>query len=153
MKDKSLSILVTLIIIYFLLKYIIPFWDTIIYPINLFVTFLHEFWHALFALLTGWSVLEVEVNSDGSGLATTSGWWRSFVLMGGYIGSAIFGNILLRIWLKDTKNLSERILYALAVIMILVWIIWFSSIISFVISPVSRSCQCAVYHRGLQCRT
>jgi len=133
MKDKSLSILVTLIIIYFLLKYIIPFWDTIIYPINLFVTFLHEFWHALFALLTGWSVLEVEVNSDGSGLATTSGWWRSFVLMGGYIGSAIFGNILLRIWLKDTKNLSERILYALAVIMILVWIIWFSSIISFVI--------------------
>jgi len=133
MKHRSLSILIALIIIYFLLKYVIPFWDYAIYPINLFVTFLHEFWHALFAILTGWSVLEIEVNSDGSWLATTSGWWRSFVLMGWYIGSAIFGNILLRIWLKDTKHLSEKILYTLAVMMILVWIIWFSSLMSFFI--------------------
>jgi len=133
MKHKSLSILISLIIIYFLLKYVIPYWDSIIYPINLFVTFLHEFWHALFALLTGWSVLNIQVNSDGSWLAITIGWWRSFVLMGWYIGSAIFGNILLRIWLQDTKKLSEKILYLLAVMMVLVSVIWFSSLVSFVI--------------------
>jgi hypothetical protein len=58
--------LVALIIAYFLLKYFLPFGHYVIYPINLFVTFLHEFGHAFFALVTGGNVLEVQVNSDGS---------------------------------------------------------------------------------------
>ena len=133
MKHSKLSILLGLIIAYFLLKHVIPFGYYVIYPINLFVTFLHEFGHAFFALLTGGSVLEVQINSDGSWLATTAGWWRTFVLMWGYIGSAIFGNLLLRIWLKDKGNISEKILYFLAGLLVVVWTIWFSSILSFII--------------------
>lgn len=133
MKNKTFSVLISLTIIYFLLKYIIPFGEYVIYPINLLVTFMHEFWHAFFALLTGWYVLELQVNSDGSWLATTSGWWRSFILMWWYIWSAIFGNILLRIWLLDTSRLSEKILYIFAILLVWVWIFWFSSILSFII--------------------
>lgn len=125
--------LLVLIAIYFLLKYMVPFGGYIIYPINLLVTFMHEFWHAFFAFITGWHVHEVQVNSDGSWLATTSGGWRSFVLMGGYIWSALFWNLLLRIWLQDKGNLSEKVLYAVSGLLIFVWLLWFSSILSFVI--------------------
>ncbi len=133
MKNKTLPILVALVAIYFLLKNIIPFGGYVIYPINLLVTFMHEFGHAFFALLTGGSVLEIEVNRDGSGLATTSGGMRAFVLIWGYIWSALFGNLLLRIGLQDKGNVSEKVLYWLAGLLIVTGIIWFSSIISFII--------------------
>jgi len=92
MKLNNISILLIFVIFYFLLKNVIPYGEYIIYPINLFVTFLHEFWHAFFAIITGGSVLEVQINNDGSWVATTSGGWRSIVLMGGYIWSATFVN-------------------------------------------------------------
>ncbi|MCD5380635.1 M50 family metallopeptidase [Candidatus Gracilibacteria bacterium] len=130
MKKKTLPILITLIIIYFVLKYLIPFGNYVIYPINLLVTFMHEFGHAFFALITGGSIVSLEVNSDGSGLLTSSGGWRFLVLMGGYIGSAIFGNILLRIGLQDKKNISEKILYLLSGLIVFVAIFWFSGIVS-----------------------
>ena len=133
MKNTTLPILITLTLIYFLLKYVVPYGEYIIYPISLLVTFMHEFWHAFFAMMTGWHVHELQVNSDGSWLATTSGWWRSFILMWWYIWSALFGNILLRIWLQDWNKLSERTLYAMAILLVIVWILWFSSILSFVI--------------------
>lgn len=133
MNHKTLPVLLVLTMLYFSVKYFLPFGSYIIYPINLLVTYMHEFGHAFFALLTGGNVLEIEVKSDGSGLATTSGGWRSIILMGGYIGSALFGNILLRIWLQDKKDISEKILYLFAGLLILTAVFWFSSIISFVI--------------------
>jgi len=51
--NKNIVILVILIVIYLLLKYIIPYGNYIIYPINLLVTFLHEFGHSFGALITG----------------------------------------------------------------------------------------------------
>lgn len=133
MKNNTLPILIVLIIIYFLLKYAIPYWDFVIYPINLLVTFLHEFGHAFFALITWWSVHEIEVNADGSWLATTSGWWQVFILMWWYIWSALFWNLLLRIWLQDKKNVSEKTLYILAGILVWVSLMWFSGFVSTVI--------------------
>jgi len=128
MKNK-LAISIILIIWYFLLKYHTPYWYYIIYPINLVVTFLHEFWHALWALLTWWSVNAIQINTDWSWFATTSWWVRSIVLMWGYIWSAILWNILLYIWLKKDKY-SEKAIYVLAWLMIFTWIFWFNSIIS-----------------------
>jgi len=126
---KNYSILIILIIIYFLLKYIIPYWDYIVYPINLMVTFLHEFGHSLFALLTWWSVKSMQINTDGSGYAIIAGWWSSVILIGWYVWSAIFGNILLYIWFKKQK-LSQYIIYLLVGLLIFSGIIWFNSIIS-----------------------
>lgn len=130
-----------LTIIYFLLKYIIPYGDIIIYPVSLFVTFLHEFGHAVWALITWGSVVEVQINSDGSWLATTKGWWRIIILLWWYVGSAIFGNILLYIWcredqrrlLKKRSITSESTLYVIAGIILLVGIFWFSSLLSLLI--------------------
>ena len=130
MKNKNIHILIVLIIIYFLLKHLIPFGNYVIYPINLLVTFMHEFWHAFFALLSWWSVHHIEINTDGSWLATTAGWMRSFILIWGYIWSALFGNLLLRIGLQDKWDISEKLLYSLAWLLILVSLVWFSWIVS-----------------------
>ncbi len=129
-KNKNkIWILIILIISYFSLKYYIPYGNYIIYPINLFVTFLHEFWHAFFAIITGWSVHWLVVNSDWSWVTTTSWWIRNLVVSGWYLGSALFGNILLYIWIKKQKY-SEKILYFLSFLMLLVAIFWFNWIIS-----------------------
>lgn len=131
MKNKVITIIL-LIIIYFLLKYYIPYGNYIVYPINLLVTFLHEFWHSIWALITWWSVHSIQINSDWSWLATTSWWWRSIVLMGWYIWSAIFGNILLYVWLKKQKY-SWLVIYILSWIMIFTAIFWFSWIVTTII--------------------
>jgi len=128
-KQNNFSILAVLIVIYLLLKYLIPYGDNIIYPVNLLVTFLHEFGHGFAAILTwGW-VIEIQINSNGSGHAVTSGWIRSIILLGGYIWSAILGNILLYIAFKKQKY-SEIILYILWIIMLFTALFWFSSLVS-----------------------
>lgn len=116
----------------FLLKNYIPYWAYIVYPITLFVVFLHEFGHSFFALLTWWWVSWVEINSDWSWFAITQWWWRTFVLMWGYIWSAIFWNILLYLWLKKGKY-SEKVIYILGWMMIFTAIFWFNSIFSSII--------------------
>jgi len=131
MKNKII-ILFALLTIYFLLKYIIPYGTYIVYPITLLVTFLHEFWHSFFALITGWWVNSVQINSDWSWYAITSGGVTSIVLMWWYIWSAIFGNILLYIWTKKEKA-SEFVMYLLAFLMIFTGIFWFNSIFSSII--------------------
>jgi hypothetical protein len=47
-------------------------WDTpLVYPIKIFVVFLHELGHALAALLTGGQVVSIQIFPDESGLTTT----------------------------------------------------------------------------------
>ncbi len=128
-KQNTILSLIWILIFYSILRYI-PYGNIILYPINLIVTFLHEFWHAFFALITGGSVLFIDINHDGSGLATTSGWISWIILMWGYIGSAIFGNILLYIGLKNDNQLSKNIVYLIGGLFFLTAIFWFSDIIS-----------------------
>ena len=96
----------------------------------LFVTYLHELGHVIGALLTGGSVSSLQVNMDGSGLATTSGGIRSVVEAAGYIGSIVFGNILLRIGIKH-RDLSRYVLAGLGAFMAVSSVIWFSTFASF----------------------
>jgi len=100
---------------------------TILYPITLLVTFLHEFGHALGALITGGEVVSVQINSDGSGMTMTRGGSRAIILMGGYIGSALLGNLLF--FLGTRNNKAPRIgLNLLSILMIIVGIVWFDGL-------------------------
>ncbi len=128
MKNKILTLIV-LVVVYILLKHYISYWNYIVYPINLLVTFLHEFWHAFFALITGWGVKWLVVNSNWSWVTTTAWWIRDLVVAWGYLWSAIFWNILLYIWFKKEK-LAKSILYFLSWLMVFVAIFWFNWFIS-----------------------
>lgn len=127
MKDSMLIRIVAVLAVYFGLKYLGgSVGQMILYPVTLLVTFLHEFGHALGAILTGGSVEALEVSKDGSGFTMTRGGSRGIILMGGYIGSAILGNLLIYIGTRHDRW-SSITLKALAIAMIVSGIIWFNS--------------------------
>ena len=68
--------------------------EVLVYPLRLFVTYVHEASHALAALVTGGSVSGFTVSANGSGLAVTAGGSRAFILPAGYLGAALFGSML-----------------------------------------------------------
>src|SRR5258708_26565700 len=69
--------------------------NTILYPLRLLVTFVHETGHGLTAALTGGHFLRFVVYPNGSGVATTSGGSAFLVPQMGYLGAALFGAVLL----------------------------------------------------------
>ncbi|MAU13277.1 MAG: hypothetical protein CL607_25895 [Anaerolineaceae bacterium] len=83
---------VAMILVYFLWN--IPELSVILYPINLFVTYIHEAGHALAAIVTGGSVQSFVVSANGSGLARTVGGNSALILPAGYLGAALFGSTL-----------------------------------------------------------
>ncbi|MEL6865802.1 MAG: M50 family metallopeptidase [Bacteroidota bacterium] len=120
MKNNMLIRMIILLVIYLGLRFFGgELGYKILYPINLLVTFLHEFGHALGAWLTGGGVMEIMINQDGSGYAKTYGGSRAIVLMGGYIGSALLGNLLFYIGVRQPRY-SGIALYVLAALMVVV---------------------------------
>jgi hypothetical protein len=65
------------------------------FPFRLFVTMIHELGHGMAAVLTGGKFLRFQVTSSGAGLAYTSGGWRFVIIQAGYLGTALFGAVLL----------------------------------------------------------
>lgn len=131
MQNKMLARVLTVLVVYLILKFFGgTLGRTLLYPVTMLVTFLHEFGHALGALLSGGSVEGLSVQTDGSGLTTTRGGSVPLVIMGGYLGSAIFGNILFYIGTKKDSRWSHATLLCLAVFMVLAGIIWFDNFVS-----------------------
>jgi peptidase M50B-like protein len=85
-----------------IISWFIPLVAYIVYPLQLFATFIHEGGHVLAALLTGGSVASLTVSPDTSGevFSTTGGWFSQlFVSSAGYLGTTAFGAGLLA-WLR-----------------------------------------------------
>src|SRR5258708_32615258 len=75
-----------------------PYSDYLLYPLRLFVTFIHESGHAMAALLTGGSVDSLHVSPTGSGVTRVrvSPLWAWISLSGGYVGAALLSALLLQ---------------------------------------------------------
>jgi len=76
----------------------IPFAEILTYPFRVFVTFIHEGGHAIAAVLTGNSVqsLSIAMNASGETYTTKGGLWSQvFIASAGYVGSMLFGGLLL----------------------------------------------------------
>src|SRR5512135_2171103 len=109
---KAVLILALLFIAVWLL------WDTpIVYPIKIFVVFLHELGHALAALLTGGQVISIQIFPDEGGLTTTRGGWPFVILSSGYVGSLLFGGVLL--YLSNRRTWTRRLLIVLGMLLAL----------------------------------
>jgi hypothetical protein len=100
----------------------VPQLDFLLYPLRLFVTFVHESGHALAALLTGGNVGRLVVFSSGSGIATTAGGSRLLILPAGYLGAALFGAVLF--YLANTVLFSRTISLVLAFLVALVALLY-----------------------------
>ncbi|MBD3304946.1 hypothetical protein GF339_01180, partial [candidate division KSB3 bacterium] len=66
-----------------------------IYPIKLFVVVLHEFSHGLAAIVTGGSIVRIEINQQIGGMCYTMGGSRLIVASAGYLGSIVWGGLIL----------------------------------------------------------
>ena len=76
----------------------VPYADYLVYPIRLFVTFIHESGHALAAVLTGGSVASLTVSPDTSGLvkAYSSNSLATLLFSSaGYLSATAYGVLLL----------------------------------------------------------
>lgn len=73
----------------------LPWLGWLAYPFRLFGTFVHELSHGLAAIGTGGQFQRFSVSPDLSGLAWSAGGIRVIVSSAGYIGSAIFGGVLI----------------------------------------------------------
>lgn len=95
-RPQAMTLLVAATISVFL--WFIPYAEILTYPFRIFVTFIHEGGHAIAALLTGNSVesLSVAMNASGETYTTQGGLISQvFISSAGYLGSMLFGALLL----------------------------------------------------------
>jgi len=93
-----------------LLLWQVPWAGWIAWPVRLFGTFTHELSHGLAAAATGGALQRFVVNPDLSGMAWSAGGIRWIVSSAGYVGSAVFGALLV---------LASRVLPARGVLLFL----------------------------------
>jgi hypothetical protein len=111
-----LSIVLVLVAIYF--------WDSwIILPIKYLTVFFHELSHGLAAIFTGGSIAKIELNLNQGGVCYTKGGIAWIVASAGYLGSLVWGCLLLiaNIKFRKEKALME-FLSATFVLVALVWV-------------------------------
>jgi hypothetical protein len=95
-----------------------PFAQIVTYPFLIFSTFVHETGHALGAVLTGGSVESLIVRMNGSGVTYTRGGLRFIISSAGYLGTTLFGALLLILSRKE--NNVRPVLLGLAVFVLMI---------------------------------
>lgn len=71
-------------------------WGTfVVTPLKIFVVLLHEVSHGLAAVITGGKIVKIEVNALQGGVCSTAGGIRFFVASAGYLGSMLWGALIL----------------------------------------------------------
>ena len=75
----------------------------LLWPLRLFVTFVHEAGHSLAALISGGQVAGFTISPDGSGVARTAGGYPALILPAGYLGAALFGSLLFFLTSRNPK--------------------------------------------------
>lgn len=83
---------------YFAISWFVPFGTTLLYPLTLFTTWVHEMGHGLTGLLMGGELKELVIRGDGSGYAVTyaaHGWPEALVCSAGIVTPALVGSIIL----------------------------------------------------------
>ena len=99
----------------------------LLYPLRLFITFVHESGHALAALLTGNQVASLAVSPNGEGVTmTTQNFFSAWVIdSAGYLGTAVFGAAMLQVGrLKKLQAPGRAALYFASATLALLTLLW-----------------------------
>lgn len=105
----------------------VPYSNYLLYPLRLFLTFVHESGHALAGLVTGVGVSSLHVRPDGSGVTWVgeSLAWDWLTISGGYVGAALFGALLLQASrIGRPQNRGKIALYGASAYILLVTALW-----------------------------
>ena len=106
------------------------FWDTIlVYPLRLFVVFLHEISHGLAAVATGGSIDRIGLSAAEGGVCVTRGGWRFLVLNAGYLGSLGWGVVFLL--LSGRTKRDREIVAGIGALLVLVTLLYVRTLFGF----------------------
>ncbi len=101
---------------------IFALWHTpVLYPFKLITVFIHEMGHAFAGVLTGAKIDGIEVTADEGGACHLRGGKIWLILPAGYLGSSIFGSLLI---LLGTKPILAKIAAVILIIALLVALWW-----------------------------
>lgn len=105
-------------------------WHTrVVYPLKILVVLFHELSHGLVALATGGSVVGIRVVPQEGGLCLTAGGSRFLTLSAGYLGSLVWGGLIL---LAAARSRFDRALTAgLGAVLLAAALLWVRPLISF----------------------
>ena len=96
------------------------FWPTIwVYPLKIFVVFLHELSHALAGVATGGSIDRIVLDPYQGGATYVRGGNPFLLLSAGYLGSLLWGLGLLLI-ARTRPRIARKVIYVLAIIFLAV---------------------------------
>jgi hypothetical protein len=73
----------------------VPIGQVALYPFSLFVTLVHEVCHAVAAVVTGGTVVNIRIARDLSGLTITARGWLPLIASAGYVGASLVGAIVI----------------------------------------------------------
>ncbi len=80
----------------FIMVPIVLLWNTpVVYPLKILVVFFHEISHGLASILTGGKMITIELSHHQGGACMTLGGNRFIILSAGYLGSLLWGGIIL----------------------------------------------------------
>ena len=100
-------------------------WNTpFVFPLKIFVVFLHELSHGIAALLTGGSIVRIDLSPDEGGLCTTRGGWPFVITSAGYLGSLLFGTLLLLAGGRGRPEAQRFVLGTTGAVVALATILW-----------------------------
>ena len=109
---------------------IVVLWDTaILYPLKLLVVFFHELSHGLAAYLTGGRIVEIQIVPQQGGLCITAGGSRFVTLSAGYLGSLIWGGVILVVAART--HADKAVSVSLGLLLILVSVVWIRPMMGF----------------------
>ena len=105
-------------------------WETSwVYPLKVLTVFFHEISHGLGAVVTGGSIKEINLSPAQGGLCWTAGGWRFVVLPAGYLGSMIFGGVILVA--ASRTDFDRQIMQTLGIVLLIVSIFYVRPFLSF----------------------
>ena len=98
---------------------IVFLWDTLfVYPLKIFVVFMHEVSHGLAAIVTGGRIHEIQINQQQGGYARTQGGSEFWTLTAGYLGSLLWGGIILLLAARTHLDKAISVLIGLGMVAI-----------------------------------
>lgn len=104
-----------------------PYAQQLLYPLRLFVTFIHESGHALATVLTGGRVEYIRIAPSGSGvtISRVAPWAEGIVDSAGYLGATLFGAMLLQVGrLARWRQAGRAVLYTVGFYLLAVVLLW-----------------------------
>lgn len=100
----------------------VAFWDTpYLFPVRIFIVFLHEISHGLAAIATGGSIVEIVVVAEEGGHCVTLGGNTFLTLSAGYLGSLLWGVLILTIAVRTKADRALAFVLGVMLIVIALW--------------------------------